>query len=244
MNQRRQGRRSAEDAKKTRIIIMQAAADMFCELGFERVSLRNISEKAGVSHSLIRHHFGSKEQIWYAISEGLDAYIKKYMLEVISHFPKGQSANLTLYIFVVRMHAMLLEFKQPIQLMADAMRQESELYDYFLDDSGEIDNLVNGLTDQFNLANPEHQVKAWEIKWQLIMSAHAAASMAPFMIETWRSETADPEQCLLLHWELFNQQMATAFRIDNSDMLHPNKVADLVYHVPCEWGDCNLLQDK
>ncbi|OXX74198.1 TetR/AcrR family transcriptional regulator, partial [Vibrio sp. V03_P4A6T147] len=65
---KRQGRRSATDAQKTKRDILVVAADLFCELGYARVSLRTISEKAGVSHSLLRHHFGSKEQIWRSIS--------------------------------------------------------------------------------------------------------------------------------------------------------------------------------
>lgn len=62
MTEKKQGRRSAKDAEETRFLIMGVAADMFCEQGYDSVSLRNISEKAGVSHSLIRHHFGSKRK--------------------------------------------------------------------------------------------------------------------------------------------------------------------------------------
>ncbi|WP_070966806.1 TetR/AcrR family transcriptional regulator [Vibrio sonorensis] len=237
MNQRKQGRRSAQDALKTKALIMQVAADMFCELGFERVSLRNISDKAGVSHSLIRHHFGSKEQIWYAISDGLDAYIGTYMLEVIKHIPSTCKPNVALYTFVVRMLAMLLEFKQPIQLMADAMRQEQKLFDYLIDNSGEIESLVEAMADQYNNAHPEKPINVWEIKWQLIMYSHGAASMEPFMKETWSEETDSVQQCLINHWEMFNRQMALTFQIEESEVIHAEKVADLVYHVPCEWGD-------
>ncbi|GAL04420.1 transcriptional regulator TetR family [Photobacterium aphoticum] len=71
MTEKKQGRRSAQAAEETKLHIMTVAADMFCELGYERVSLRNISDRAGVSHSLIRHHFGSKEKIWHSISDCL-----------------------------------------------------------------------------------------------------------------------------------------------------------------------------
>lgn len=54
MIEKKQGRRSAQDAQKTRYHIITIAAELFCELGYSRVSLRHISEKAGVSHSLIR----------------------------------------------------------------------------------------------------------------------------------------------------------------------------------------------
>jgi AcrR family transcriptional regulator len=51
MSEKKQGRRSAQDAQQTKTDILQVAAELFCELGYERVSLRNISDKAGVSHS-------------------------------------------------------------------------------------------------------------------------------------------------------------------------------------------------
>ncbi len=84
MNVRKQGRRSAEAAEQTKCLILKVAADMFCELGYERVSLRNISEKAGVSHSLIRHHFGSKEKIWQAVSDAMDEFLQNYMAGLIN----------------------------------------------------------------------------------------------------------------------------------------------------------------
>ena len=59
MSERKQGRRSAQAAEETKGEILCVAGELFCGLGYERVSLRQISEKAGVSHSLIRHHFGN-----------------------------------------------------------------------------------------------------------------------------------------------------------------------------------------
>lgn len=123
--EKRKGRRSATAAEETKILILTAAADMFCELGFERVTIRNISERAGVSHSLIRHHFGSKEQIWYSVSDHLHAYMQKYMLHMLGQLPEGTPANVKLYRFAVEMLAQLIVLRQPIQLMVDAMRQEN-----------------------------------------------------------------------------------------------------------------------
>lgn len=93
MTVRKQGRRSAEAAEQTKCMILKVAADMFCELGYERISLRNISEKAGVSHSLIRHHFGSKEKIWQAVSDGMDEFLQLYMAELINQMPQEMPSN-------------------------------------------------------------------------------------------------------------------------------------------------------
>ena len=75
---------------------MTEAAEMFCDSGYERVSLRNISKKAGVSHSLIRHHFGSKEKIWHAISDCLHVYFQSYISKIMQELPKDVAPNIAI----------------------------------------------------------------------------------------------------------------------------------------------------
>ncbi|MCZ6854443.1 MAG: TetR/AcrR family transcriptional regulator [Gammaproteobacteria bacterium] len=41
-----------------------AALTEFANLGFEGASTRGIAERADVNHTLITHHFGSKETLW------------------------------------------------------------------------------------------------------------------------------------------------------------------------------------
>ncbi|KGY13907.1 TetR family transcriptional regulator [Vibrio tubiashii] len=234
MTERKQGRRSAQDAEKTKCEIMRIATELFCELGYERVSLRNISEKAGVSHSLIRHHFGSKEQIWYAISDGLHLYMEKYMQTIIKEMAQDAPSNVKLYEFTVRLLAQMLIFKQPMQIIADAVRQEDALFDYFIDNSGDIERLIYDLADEYNEQHPDSQIKIWEIKWQMIMFAHGAASLEPFMKETWADETQSLEECLLRHWQMYNNLMAQRFQIADKDVLNPSNVAELTYPIECD----------
>ena len=62
-----QGRQSAEVAEQTKTAIVEAALDTFADHGFEGASLRAIAQGAGVTHGLIRHHFGNKEDIFRAV---------------------------------------------------------------------------------------------------------------------------------------------------------------------------------
>ncbi len=233
MSERKQGRRSAQDAERTKCEIMRVATQLFCELGYERVSLRNISEKAGVSHSLIRHHFGSKEKIWYAISDGCHDYMASYMHIMLDNMPTDATANVKLYQFSVRLLAHMLVHMEPIQLIADAVRQEDALFDYFIDAKGELETIIYGLADDYNAAHPDTPVKIWEIKWQMMMFAHGAASLGPFMKETWIDETDDYDECLLKHWGLYNQLMIDRFKVPSEFVLTPSTVVELVYEHPC-----------
>lgn len=235
MIEKKPGRRSAQDAQKTRYHILTIASELFCELGYSRVSLRNISEKAGVSHSLIRHHFGSKEKIWHSISDSLHGYMITYMQKVLADIPVKTPVNIKLYQFIMRLLAHGLIVKQPIQLLADAIRQEDKLFDYFIDNSGEIANLLEALAADYNQQFPHSPIKIWEIKWQMIMYTHSAASLAPFLRETWSDETQDEELCLLNHWQLFNQLMIGKFNIDAGAVIQPKSVRSLVYNLNCDW---------
>ncbi|GAA4984867.1 AcrR family transcriptional regulator [Nonomuraea thailandensis] len=64
--------RSSEDADLTaRARIRNAALELFGAEGVGRVSLRTVAARAGVSHALVLHHFGSKE----GLRRECDAYV-------------------------------------------------------------------------------------------------------------------------------------------------------------------------
>jgi len=47
--------------------VLDAALKLFAEKGFAETSLRQISVESGVSHPLILHHFGSKDDLYKAV---------------------------------------------------------------------------------------------------------------------------------------------------------------------------------
>lgn len=242
MISKKQGRRSAQDAKKTRYLILKTAATLFCEFGYARVSLRNISEKAGISHSLIRHHFVSKEKIWYDIIDGLQSYMQHYIHKVLDNIPESTPINIKLYWFSMRLLAHGLVIKEPIQLIADAIRQEGKLFNYFFDESGGIESTIHGLANEYNRTFPNSPIRIAEIKWQIIMYIHSAASLTPFLKEAWAQETADLDLCLLRHWQLLNRSMIQTFEVPKEQELNPNQVADLVYSFNYNWEEyCSEL---
>lgn len=62
-------KKQRRDAAATSEQILDAAEKLFSEHGFAHVSVREISEEAGVTKSLIHHHFGAKEALWQAVKE-------------------------------------------------------------------------------------------------------------------------------------------------------------------------------
>ncbi|MZI95402.1 TetR family transcriptional regulator [Vibrio sp. CAIM 722] len=238
MTEKRQGRRSAEDAAKTRFHILSVAADLFCEMGYARVSLRQISDQAGVSHSLLRHHFGSKEKIWHAISDGLNAYMSEYMKHVIEQISDSAPANIIIYEFTLRLLAHSLMNRQPIQLIADSVRQDNSLFDYYIGRTGEIETLMETLADDYHKQFPSKRLNIWEVKWELMMYAHSAASLTPFLCGTW-PDAKNLDEILLKHLNMFNQSLIEKYHVEPQYILKPTSVAELVYESHNDWkGFC------
>lgn len=56
-------RSQAERRAASELALLEAAAELIVERGFERASLRSIGERAGVSRAMPAYHFGSKDNL-------------------------------------------------------------------------------------------------------------------------------------------------------------------------------------
>lgn len=58
-------------AIKTKMRIVKEAENSFSEHGYSASNIRSIAEAAGVKHSIIKYHFGSKKALWIMVVEQL-----------------------------------------------------------------------------------------------------------------------------------------------------------------------------
>ncbi|MCP5055510.1 MAG: TetR/AcrR family transcriptional regulator [bacterium] len=75
---------SPRDGEQTRLAILEAAEQVFAERGFAGASLRDLADAAGVTRSLIHHHFGSKEDLWLAVADHLFADYGERQSEILA----------------------------------------------------------------------------------------------------------------------------------------------------------------
>lgn len=72
--------------------IRNAALRHFADCGFDRATIRDIARAAGVSPGLVRHHFGSKDELRKACDayalDALHAYIERAMTDEGLNDPK------------------------------------------------------------------------------------------------------------------------------------------------------------
>ena len=86
-DEKRIGRPPGADADRTRRAILDAALRAFSERGFEGTSIREITGSVGVGHNMVRHYFGSKDDLWNAaVRHGLSPAAERLteMLDVRS----------------------------------------------------------------------------------------------------------------------------------------------------------------
>ncbi len=67
------------DPEAVRSAVLDAAMTLFADRGFADTSIRDISQASGVSHPLILHHFGSKEDLYSAVKRRVvEGYAKRF----------------------------------------------------------------------------------------------------------------------------------------------------------------------
>jgi len=67
------------DPEGARAAVLDAAERLFAEVGFSATSMRDISTASGVSHPLIHHHFGTKEDLYAAVKRRLvEGYARRF----------------------------------------------------------------------------------------------------------------------------------------------------------------------
>jgi TetR/AcrR family transcriptional regulator len=59
--------------------VIDAAERLFAEHGFAATSMRDISAASGISHPLIHHHFGSKDDLYSAVKRHMvEGYARRF----------------------------------------------------------------------------------------------------------------------------------------------------------------------
>lgn len=119
-------------SRETKCKILNAALKEFASAGFEGVSTRAIASTAGVNHTLITHHFGTKEDLWKAAAEAIfDTYTEqseKY-LESLGDLDQPQVVRELLKHYI----NFSADFPDFHRFMIQANRGDSELLNWFTD---------------------------------------------------------------------------------------------------------------
>ncbi|MFV0575392.1 MAG: TetR/AcrR family transcriptional regulator [Vibrio sp.] len=223
---KKQGRRSAEDALKTKAEILEVAGQLFSQYGYKKVSLRQISEIAGVSHSLLRYHFGSKEKVWQQISDDIYHHFQNYFQYLLGTLPHQLPPNVKLYMMMNRVLAYSLNDPRAIKFLADAVQQEKEMVNYFLEPNRKDSEILNALMEEFKQQQPTATVTLGELRWQAAMFSHGASTLEPLMLHAFENESRD--SALFRHWQTFSQMIAVQLLVEKEYIETPQSLTEMI----------------
>ena len=80
--------------------------------------------------------------------------------KVLSEIPDDTAVNVKLYRFTIQSPARTASsLNSRFSFIADAVRQEGALFDYFIDTAGELEEIIEGLADLYNKEYPNAPIK-------------------------------------------------------------------------------------
>lgn len=111
---------------------LDAALDCFAAFGYEGTSTRAVAERAGVSHTLVLYHFGSKEQLWIA---ALDGALSTYWTGVAVNLDNidGRSAGDVLRRFIEQFVRLSARYPQIHRIMTMEGNQDTPRLRWVID---------------------------------------------------------------------------------------------------------------
>lgn len=231
MTAKRSGRQSATSAQQTRKVILCAAAELFVDKGFDRVSVRELADKAGVSHGLIRHHFGSKQQIWEQICDLVLEDVTLQVKTILAELDPKVPANERYFYLISRFLATQLQDPRPMRLMVDAVRDNEMLFNYFQDAPADIEHLMDSELRAVQAQGYLQGMHVKEMKWLICMFSDAPATLAPLLMDVYDT---DLNEARVQHWMLACRLLANPLGIPFDRIPTPTSLDE----VALPWSRC------
>jgi AcrR family transcriptional regulator len=164
--------------QETRAKIVDAAAELFAERGFDTVSVMEIARRAGVVEKTVFNHFPVKEGLVF----DADPPIRAALLDAVRRRPAGESVSAAAGSFVVAAVSLLSspEAAAGVAQMARVIRGSRTLQVREREILGDLTNALAGLIAEETGARPEH-IEPW-------LAAHAVLGLYASLLELARDQ--------------------------------------------------------
>ena len=181
--------------QETRARIVDAAAELFAERGFDAVSVMEIAKRAGVVEKTVFNHFPVKEGLVF----DADPPMRAALLDAVRRRPSGESVSAAAGSFVVSAVSMLgsPEAAEGVARMARVIRGSRVLQVREREILGELTDSLADLIAEETGARPG-QVEPW-------LAAHAVLGLYASLLELARDRALDGIEGAQLTHELLHQ---------------------------------------
>lgn len=112
---------------------LRTALQIFAREGFEAASVREIARQLGVSHALVRHHFGSKQQLWEACVDLSFGAMNRELIERMQSVGAADDLAGALRSLIVEYIKLSSRFPENLLLLTREGSAGGERMEYILD---------------------------------------------------------------------------------------------------------------
>ncbi|MGD1934603.1 MAG: TetR/AcrR family transcriptional regulator [Candidatus Phaeomarinobacter sp.] len=189
ITERKRGKRSAEAAEETRRAILAAAGRHFAAEGFGAASLRDIGDSAGTTHGVIRHHFGTKDDLWKAVVDDFIGQVAARQLPLFDQVDDKDPIEL-LKTFTVQFMRQTAEMPEVAKLMLKESGEPGPHLDYLAERILPVHELITPVFKRVQKAGylTEHDPDSFFIF--LVMLGSIPFAIAPFTNKFYRDDIA------------------------------------------------------
>lgn len=120
----------ATSGDETRGAILDAALKAFAEAGFAAMSVRELTRRLGVSHNLVHHHFGSKQDLWRAALDHGVGSTASELTELLSRSVGSPRSQQVLHQVLESAIALLTKRPEIARIFADESARPGARLDY------------------------------------------------------------------------------------------------------------------
>ncbi len=113
---------------------MDAALEAFAETGYEAMSVRELTRRLDVSHNLVHHYFGSKQELWRAAMEHGLGRAARELATLFAESIESPSPIDTLRAGLERAIVLLARHPAAAHILADEAGRGGERLDYIYDE--------------------------------------------------------------------------------------------------------------
>lgn len=152
---KKQGKQSVDVAEKTKADIIVSATELFSTKGFDATSLREIASVSGLTHGTLRHHFGSKLDIWKAVTDQVLEHYQQRLFPILMEATQSDQPLLSFKNVVREFIAVSNENPTFARLLIKEVSRKNERSDYFQTHFIKIHTLIEVLFKKAQTQSPK-----------------------------------------------------------------------------------------
>ncbi|MBN2418296.1 MAG: TetR/AcrR family transcriptional regulator [Deltaproteobacteria bacterium] len=141
LKKRKLGKQSREVSEKTKETILKAALKVFAREGFYNTKLREIADLTDTTHSLIRHHFGTKFDLYKAAADyGLNIHEER--LRRVTKLNKSSNPVELFKDFIASYVSTVAKNPEVSKIIMHNNNTTSPLFDYLMERKKQLNVIV------------------------------------------------------------------------------------------------------